>query len=164
MLSMPYMIWLHFYIQTSTARYPVEMVHAWISCTIVLCTHRNTCQLCFKRIGIDWLYLIHVPVSKWKSDTTVIPCSNIGIQCTLNGDQTGVTTKCVDFKFKHNSQDQTKSHNATLLIPSCWWSHTMATCGPHELHGTCSTIMPLETNTRATCSPQVALSLSLIHA
>ena len=41
----------------------------------------------------------------------------------------------------------------------------MATCGPHELHSTCSTIiMPLQINIRATCGTQVALSLSLIHA
>ena len=55
MLSVPYMIWLHFYIQTSIARYAVEMVHASLSCTIVLSlteTHVNF----LKRIGVDWLY------------------------------------------------------------------------------------------------------------
>ena len=62
--------------------------------------------------------------------------------------------KCVDFKFKYSSQDQTTSHNATLLIPSLWWHNDMATFGPHvALHGTGSTIMPLQINMRATCGP-----------
>ena len=55
MLSVPYMIWLHFYIQTSIARYAVEMVRASLSYTIVLSlteTHVNF----LKRIGVGWLY------------------------------------------------------------------------------------------------------------
>ena len=53
MLSVPYMIWL--YIQTSIARYAVEMVHASLSCTIVLSlteTHVNF----LKKNWLYWLY------------------------------------------------------------------------------------------------------------
>ena len=52
----------------------------------------------------------------------------------------------------------------TFLVVTPYNGHMWPTRGPHELHGTGSTIMPLEINLRATCGPQVSLPLSIIHA
>ena len=52
-------------------------------------------------------------------------------------------------------------NNFLMMAP--YNGHMWPTRGPHELHSTGSTIMPLQINMRATCGTQVALSLSLIH-
>ena len=64
--------------------------------------------------------------------------------------------KCVGFKFKHNSQDQTTSHNATLLIHSFWWQHTIATCGPHVAHMDFTALVVLYIHFKSTWGPHVA--------